>query len=390
MDERVMQFRVGAMVLATLLITLILIVIFGEGPEVMKKRVTIHMVFTEAPMVMENTPVKKSGVVIGRVTKVSLMEDGRVRVSAMIDGDKPVFTTDVARISASLIGGDAVVNVEPGRKPAPRERVGEAAELPGVGYADPIQVIANLQDRLAGAIGSVTNTSNELGQVVHQVGILLQTNQEKINRILTQADESTRDVKELVRTMNDAVGTPESRAKIKDAIDQAPELIRTTRETIGQFSKIINGLDKNLQNVDKFTTALGDQGQVMITRLSQSSEKFDRLMDELVVRQVLQVLEPAAVELALEAEARIPREQDRLERPWQQELERAQYKTQRARRRARVDQHRRTAVAHQQRVSLADVHRDDPRLREPGLDGFADTGQPRIRLSHAAVLARTG
>jgi len=283
MDERVVQFRVGALVLATLLITVILVFLFGEGPDMLKKRVTIHMIFTEAPMVMENTPVKKSGVVIGRVTKVTLMEDGRVRVSASIDDDKPVFTTDVARISASLIGGDAVVNVEPGRKPAPRERVGEGADLQGVGYADPIQVIANLQDRLAGAIGSVTNTSNELGQVVHQVGILLQTNQEKINRILTQADDSTRDVKDVVRALNETFGNPESRAKIKDAIDQAPELMRTTRDTVGQFNKVISGLDKNLQNVDKFTSALGDQGQVMITRLAQSSEKFDRLLDELLV-----------------------------------------------------------------------------------------------------------
>lgn len=56
------------------------------------------------------------------------------------------------------------------------------------------------------------------------------------------------------------------------------------------------------------------------------------VVDELVARQVLQVLEPAAVELALEAETRIQREQDRLEQHWQQELERSQYKTQRARR----------------------------------------------------------
>ena len=70
MDERVVQFRVGAMVLATLLITLILVFLFGEGPEMFKGRLTIHMIFTEAPMVMENTPVKKSGVLIGRVTKV--------------------------------------------------------------------------------------------------------------------------------------------------------------------------------------------------------------------------------------------------------------------------------------------------------------------------------
>ena len=56
------------------------------------------------------------------------------------------------------------------------------------------------------------------------------------------------------------------------------------------------------------------------------------VVDELVARQVLQVLEPASVELALQAEAKIQREQERLEKHWQQELERAQYKTERARR----------------------------------------------------------
>jgi phospholipid/cholesterol/gamma-HCH transport system substrate-binding protein len=283
MDERVMQFRVGAVVLATLLITLILVILFGEGPDIMKKRVTIHMVFTEAPMVMENTPVKKSGVMLGRVTKVELLEDGRVRVSASIDDNKPVYSTDVARINASLIGADAVVNLEPGRKPAPRERVADDAEIQGSTYTDPIQVISNLQDRLAGAIGSVTNTSNELGQVVHQVGQLLQTNQEKINRIVVQADDASKDVKDLVRGMNDTFGNPETKAKIKDAADQVPELIRTTRETVGQFNRVINGLDKNLQNVDKFTTALGDQGQVTIMRLGRSAEKFDQLLEQLLI-----------------------------------------------------------------------------------------------------------
>jgi DNA invertase Pin-like site-specific DNA recombinase len=55
-------------------------------------------------------------------------------------------------------------------------------------------------------------------------------------------------------------------------------------------------------------------------------------VDDLVARQVLQVLEPASLELALQAESPIQREQQQLEKHWQQELERAQYKTERARR----------------------------------------------------------
>jgi len=283
MDERVMQRRVGLMILATLLMAVILVILFGEGPRLFQHRLTVHMIFTEAPMVAKDTPVKKSGVLIGRVAKVDLLEDGRVRVTAAIDSDKPVFTTDVARISAPIIGGDAVINVEAGRKRAPRERVAQDSELEGIGYADPIQVITNLQDRLSGAIGSVTTTSNELGQVVHQVGELIQANQAKVNRIVSQADDASRDIKEAVRGLNEVFADPETKAKLKDASQQLPELIRNSKEAVAEAHKIMIGFDKNLQNVEKFTSALGDQGQILMVRLAQSTEKLDKLAEELLV-----------------------------------------------------------------------------------------------------------
>ncbi len=282
MDERVVKFRVGLTVLAAIPITIILVFLFGESPQAFRGRIAIQMVFTEAPMVLENTPVKKSGVVIGRVTKVLLKEDGRVSITAMIDDDKPVFTTDVARISASLIGGDAAVNLEPGRKPVPRERVTDGAEIEGLGYTDPIQVIGNLQDRLSGAIGSVTITSTELGRVIHQVGEILQTNQERINRIVAQTDEASRDAKETVRSLNEVFGNPETKAKLKDAADQLPELIRTTRQTVGDAGKVMAGFNQNLMNLDAFTAALQKQGPPLMSRLGDSAETLDQLSKEML------------------------------------------------------------------------------------------------------------
>ncbi len=283
MDERTMQFRVGFMVLATLLIAPILILIFGEGPAVLERKIAVHMEFTKAPLVLENTPVRKSGVVIGRVTKVQLLDDGRVSVDALIDATQPVFTSDVARIGASLIGGDASVNIEASSPTAPRERVANGAVLKGVGYEDPIQTIVNLQDRLSGAIGSVSDTAKDLRQVINQVSGLLTTNQQRINSIVTQTDEASREAKEMVRSMNEVFGNPETKAKLKDATDQLPDLIRTTRQTVNEAGKVMAGFDRNLQNLDKFTLALGDQGQAVIMRLGQSSQKLDRLADQMLI-----------------------------------------------------------------------------------------------------------
>jgi DNA invertase Pin-like site-specific DNA recombinase len=53
-------------------------------------------------------------------------------------------------------------------------------------------------------------------------------------------------------------------------------------------------------------------------------------LDALVAEKVLQVLEPAALELSLCAAADVQRERDRLHQNWQQRVERARYETQRA------------------------------------------------------------
>jgi hypothetical protein len=54
---------------------------------------------------------------------------------------------------------------------------------------------------------------------------------------------------------------------------------------------------------------------------------FGQRLDELVSQQVLTVLEPVALELHLTAATDVEREQQRLHRHWQQQLERARYQT---------------------------------------------------------------
>ena len=55
-------------------------------------------------------------------------------------------------------------------------------------------------------------------------------------------------------------------------------------------------------------------------------------IDELVARQVLRALEPAALELSLRAIENVDRDRDRLRRHWERRLERASYEAQRAER----------------------------------------------------------
>jgi phospholipid/cholesterol/gamma-HCH transport system substrate-binding protein len=284
MDERVVQFRVGVMVLATLLIAVILVLLFGEGPAVFTPRKTIYVIFPDATGVGKDTPIKKSGILIGRVQKVELLPEGGARVTAGIDSDKMkmIRKNELCVIKSTLLGDSVLHFVPSGRKDLPSDTVEEKATIKGVAYDDPIQVVANLQERLSGAIGSVARTSDELGQVVHQVGDLLKSNEQKINRIITQTDETSGLLRDTVRNANDIFGDPGTRTRIKDSLEDLPKLIQDSRQTMAQVSSMMSTFDRNLHNLEKFTGTLGDQGADAIAQVGRSAQKLDELMAQLL------------------------------------------------------------------------------------------------------------
>ena len=124
MNDRVMQFRVGVMVLATAIIAGILVVLFGDLPSLVQRTYPLRMNFTDARGVAPGTPVRKNGILVGRVTNVALDEKGGVNVIADIDASVPIYKDEEARISGSLLG-DAEISLVPGVIQPQREKVGQ-------------------------------------------------------------------------------------------------------------------------------------------------------------------------------------------------------------------------------------------------------------------------
>ena len=91
MDERIMQFRVGLMVLATLLVLGILVAMFGEMPKLIYGEYTLYITFYQAPGVSKDTSVRKSGILIGRVTNVRFADDDTMVLVTVAIQDKYVL-----------------------------------------------------------------------------------------------------------------------------------------------------------------------------------------------------------------------------------------------------------------------------------------------------------
>lgn len=250
MDERVMQFRVGVMFLATLIIAGILLVMFGKLPDYTGNKYTIRVRFKDAGGVTKDTPVRKSGILIGRVSDVDLIDnDSGVLVTAKIQADKTIYENEVCSIARNLLSGDTALIISRKSEKAPLGKpVAAEAELSCSELLDPNDP-TGLKRELAKPIDTVQNTgvalskaSEELGKAAHRVEEILDPEaQENVQSIL-------RDSAAALKTIQGVLGDEESREKLTLAMKKLPDTIdnmnntfKATDETLRKFTERTNG-----------------------------------------------------------------------------------------------------------------------------------------------------
>jgi len=295
MDERVVQFRVGVMVFATLIITGILVGMFGELPKIRSRPYLVYVRFNEAPGVSKNTPVRKSGIRIGRVTDIRFASEvlgdptePGVIVTAAIDGDRRIYRNEICRVKTSLLG-DAELRFELSRKPTRDTSAIDPKEfniknpMAGEIVFDPATVITDLHGGLQEAIGSVAQTSDEIRTAAVKVRGILETNEDRIHRVLAQSEQTLMTIQQTAEAANEIVGDPETRAQLRDAMHRVPALIQDAQQTVHRLDGTLALVDRNLHNVEDFTAALGDRGPQLIAQLDQTARKLDQVMSEMLV-----------------------------------------------------------------------------------------------------------
>lgn len=280
MDDRVIHFRVGLMVVASLLIALILALLFGEMP-VLRKTYQIRICFPQAPGVTADTPVRKSGILIGRVVRHEFAEDGSVIVTARINEGVPLKQNEVCRIRGSLLG-DAVLEYVPWGDPRKPDLPINRDELQqGIVAADPLEVMADVRVQFARAIDSIVSTSDKFGQTIQRVDGIVQQNEEHIHRIIADAQESLSLSKTTFSHLNKMIGDEQAREQIAKAIQQVPELLAETRQMVGRLHETIGSMDRNLRHLEGFAQPLGQRGPELVSKMDQTLSKLDDTLAEI-------------------------------------------------------------------------------------------------------------
>lgn len=279
MNDRMVAFRIGVMILASLVVAVILGVLFGDWSSVWKSTYTVEVTFPEAPKVVRMTPVTKSGIVIGHVARVELMDQGqRVKVRLAIDSHQQIFSDEVCRINRTLLGDAELEFFKVPREGPAREIQLGGDPLDGVVTPSPLKVVGNLEGNLNEAFVSITDTSRKLGVLAERLDQFLGSEEEvdekkaKLAGVFDQISETMSSVQLLADNANSVFGDEQTRRQLKTAIARMPQVLEDAQAFVGRLDHTANLLDENLENMRGFTGALDEQGGQIVMGLSNAME----------------------------------------------------------------------------------------------------------------------
>lgn len=282
MDERVMQFRVGVMALATLLITASLVLLIGKAPSLVHGTYTIYVKFPDAPGVSQDTPVRKFGIRIGRVTKVDFADDdsGAI-VTAEIESNRVLRKDEYCRINSTLLGDAVLEFVDKDPDNTPDEYIAGGDFLEGTVRKDPLEIVAELEGNLSQALGSVGNTSDEIGLLARRLSDLLGNNDEQFSRIVAKTEQTLDQLRTTIASTDDVLGDPVMKENLKRAVNELPLVLDDAREAISNLKGTLTGVDRNLANLEGFTKPLGERGPRLVDNIENATTKLDKVLGDL-------------------------------------------------------------------------------------------------------------
>jgi phospholipid/cholesterol/gamma-HCH transport system substrate-binding protein len=288
MDERILKLRVGIVVLAAAIICGILIWRFGDIQLPGTSKYTIFINFPKAPGVTVGTPVRKSGISIGRVSNVEL-RDRHVQVTADIELKHKIRESEICRIASASVLGDPVIEFSPSDDIDPNTPFLEnGSEIDGDVTGNPMEVFVDLKDELQSAALALRDAGNEMKLAARNVNAAIAGTEGDMPRLVQKMERALDQSYKTLGTIDNVFGDAELRDSLKRSLKDLPEMFDKTKTVLDKadttfegFRKVTERADRNLANLEKFTGPLSERGPMLVDNIDGILGNVNNLTEQL-------------------------------------------------------------------------------------------------------------
>ena len=255
-----------------------------------------------APGVREGTPVRKNGILIGRVASVKT-EDDHVVLRLAIREEERIYSNETISIGAESVLGDAGLKVLALSKETRGQLVSHDSMLDRYEIKpnpmELIQATLELEDDVAQTLASIRDTSETIGtagagvdKLTTQLNSVLSNENSDIKKLVAsiselsdKAEVAVDNVNGIFEQINSTLEDPEFQSNMDELVKSIPPIFKEVRVGISDLRQVISGftgvgekVSENLDNVTRFTESLGETGPEVVDQIKGGVEDIRSLI----------------------------------------------------------------------------------------------------------------
>ena len=255
-----------------------------------------------APGVREGTPVRKNGILIGRVASVKT-EDDHVVLRLAIREEERIYSNETISIGAESVLGDAGLEVLALSKETRGQLVSHDSMLDRYEIKpnpmELIQATLELEDDVAQTLASIRDTSETIGtagagvdKLTAQLNSVLSNENSDIKKLVAgiselsmKAEVAVDNVNGIFEQINSTLEDPEFQSNMDELVKSIPPIFKEVRVGISDLRQVISGftgvgekVSENLDNVTRFTESLGETGPEVVDQIKGGVEDIRSLI----------------------------------------------------------------------------------------------------------------
>ena len=294
--------RVGIFVIAGLTLFIVAIYLIGENQNMFKKTFTISANFNNVSGLMQGNNVRYSGINIGTVKNITMVNDSTILVDMSIDEKMvPHIKKDaIATIGTDGLVGNMIVNIIPGEGKEGIVVSGDVIQTyTKIGTDDMLNTLSTTNEnaalltaKLLKVADAMSNEKGTLGMLINDTAVASNLKQtvkqlkitsieaskamKELNSIISSLDIENSDAGAL---LNDSLQAEKVRSIISNLETSSVEIndvIKNINETVVQF-KDGEGAINYLSNDKEFVKELEE----IMKNINEGTDKFNQNMEAL-------------------------------------------------------------------------------------------------------------
>jgi phospholipid/cholesterol/gamma-HCH transport system substrate-binding protein len=293
MDYTLQERLVGIFLLSALAVVFMLMFINSKTAHLFEDRITLNAYLTKAEGISTETPVKISGIEVGKVSSLDIAPDHRIHVRLIVYKryHSLVRTDSKAAVSKLSVLGKSVIEITAGSTAQTM-----LADEASINVEEPLSVdelLAGLTPVIQGVESSVKRFAEVMQQIEPQ----------QVGNIVTNLEESAQNIQRISAQLNSKQGTigmainePAFQQRFSSAVtsidhafvqmDKRLQELETLSRNASESSKELPALTSEartmLENTNAILTSVNvemKQLPDLVTRMNVLMEETDRLLE---------------------------------------------------------------------------------------------------------------